>query len=194
MPFITEEIFCRLQSEEESIMISDWPVSKEAWNFAEDETAVETIKEAVKGIRTVRTGLNVPPSRKTTVVVVSEDAKTRVIFENSKVFFATLGHAGEVLVQADKAGIGEDAVSAVIPSATIYIPLAELVDLEKERERLKKEQERLTGELNRVNGMLANERFLSKAPESKIQEERDKRDKYTAMMEQVTERLKAIGE
>lgn len=97
-------------------------------------------------------------------------------------------------MQADKAGIGEDAVSAVIPSATIYIPLAELVDLEKERERLKKEQERLTGELNRVNGMLANERFLSKAPESKIQEERDKRDKYTAMMEQVTERLKAIGE
>ncbi len=194
MPFITEEIFLRLQSEEESIMISSWPVWNEAWSFPEDEAAVETIKEAVKGIRTVRTDLNVPPSRKTTVVVVSEEEGTRAIFENSKVFFATLAHAGEVQVQSDKAGIGEDAVSAVVPSATIYMPLAELVDLEKERERLKKEQERLAGELKRVNGMLANERFLSKAPESKIQEEQEKRAKYTAMMEQVTERLMAMGE
>ena len=175
-------------------MISSWPVWNEAWSFPEDEAAVETIKEAVKGIRTVRTDLNVPPSRKTTVVVVSEEEGTRAIFENSKVFFATLAHAGEVQVQSDKAGIGEDAVSAVVPSATIYMPLAELVDLEKERERLKKEQERLAGELKRVNGMLANERFLSKAPESKIQEEQEKRAKYTAMMEQVTERLKAMGE
>ena len=189
MPFITEEIFCTLQSEEESIMISKWPEFTKEWHFAEDEAAVEMIKEAVRGIRNVRTGMNVPPSKKAKVFVVSESENVRNTFENGKVFFATLGSASEVTVQADRSGIDEDAVSAVLPEAVIYMPFAELVDIDKEIERLQKEEQRLTKELARVNGMLSNERFMSKAPESKVAEERAKLEKYSQMMDQVKERL-----
>ncbi|MBO5227677.1 MAG: valine--tRNA ligase [Lachnospiraceae bacterium] len=189
MPFVTEEIFCTLQDAEESILISSWPAFKEEWNFAADEKAVETIKEAVRGIRAVRTELNVAPSKKAKVFVVSEQEEVRSIFETGKVFFATLGYASEVTIQSDKAGIDDDAVSTVIPAATIYMPFAELVDIEKEIERLEKEKVRLEGELKRVNGMLSNEKFVSKAPEAKIAEEKAKLEKYTNMMEQVTERL-----
>ena len=189
MPFITEEIFCTLQSEEESIMISKWPEFIEEWHFAEDEAAVEMIKEAVRGIRNVRTGMNVPPSKKAKVFVVSESENVRNTFENGKVFFATLGSASEVTVQADRSGIDEDAVSAVLPEAVIYMPFAELVDIDKEIERLQKEEQRLTKELARVNGMLSNERFMSKAPESKVAEDRAKLEKYSQMMDQVKERL-----
>ena len=189
MPFITEEIFCTLCPEEESIMISSWPEFKTEWDFKADEEAVEIIKEAVRSIRNVRTGMNVPPSKKAKVFVVSEDEAVRKVFENGKVFFASLGYASEVLVQADKEGIDEDAVSAVTGKAVIYMPFAELVDIEKEIERLKKEEAKLTKELARVNGMLGNERFISKAPEAKIAEEREKLEKYTNMMEQVKQRL-----
>ena len=192
MPFISEEIFCNL-SGEESIMISSWPEYREDWNFEKEEHAVEMIKEAVRAIRNVRSSMNVPNSKKATVYVVAADAGVREIFENGKVFFATLGHAGEVVIQADKTGIADDAVSALTAAAAIYMPLAELVDVEKEIERLKKEEERLTKELARVNGMLGNEKFVSRAPEAKIQEERKKLEKYTQMMDQVKERLAQLG-
>ena len=189
IPFITEEIFCNLQDEEESIMVSQWPVFKEEWSFEKEEHAVETMKEAVRAIRNVRTSMNVPPSKKAKVYVVSENEELLQIFEHSKVFFATLGYASEVFLQKDKTGIAEDAVSAVIPQAAIYMPFAELVDIAKEIERLEKEEERLTKELARVNGMLANEKFVSKAPATKIEEEKAKQAKYSQMMEQVKERL-----
>ena len=189
MPFITEEIFCNLQDEEESIMISDWPVYKEEFNFPVEENAIETIKEAVRGIRNTRTSMNVAPSRKAKVYVVSTDEALRNIFKNGKVFFASLGYASEVIIQDNKDGIDSDAVSVVIPNGTIYMPFAELVDIAKEIERLENEEKRLAGELARVNGMLSNERFVSKAPAAKIQEEKDKLEKYTQMMEQVKERL-----
>lgn len=189
MPFVTEEIFCTFQNDEESIMISKWPEYKEEWHFKDEEESVETIKEAVRGIRNTRASMNVPPSRKAQVFVVSEDEKVRKIFETGKVFFATLSYAGEVLVQADKAGIDEDAVSVVIPNATIYMPFAELVDIDKEIGRLKKEEEKLNKELARVNGMLSNEKFISKAPESKINEEKEKKARYETMMEQVKAQL-----
>ena len=189
IPFITEEIFCNLQDEKESIMVSQWPVFKEEWSFEKEEHAVETMKEAVRAIRNVRTSMNVPPSKKAKVYVVSENEELLQIFEHSKVFFATLGYASEVFLQKDKTGIAEDAVSAVIPQAAIYMPFAELVDIAKEIERLEKEEERLTKELARVNGMLANEKFVSKAPAAKIEEEKAKQAKYSQMMEQVKERL-----
>lgn len=189
MPFITEEIFCNLQEEEPSIMISAWPEYREAWNFATEEHAVETIKEAVRGIRNVRTSMNVPPSKKAKVYVVSENQELLDIFEHSRVFFATLGYASEVCIQKDKTGIAEDAVSAVIPQAAIYMPFAELVDISKEIQRLEKEEERLEKELARVTGMLSNEKFVSKAPEAKIAEEKAKQEKYAQMMEQVKTRL-----
>jgi len=194
MPFVTEEIFCTLQEmlgqqESESIMIAEWPLYNEEYEYTKEAEAVEIIKEAVKGIRNVRTEMNVPPSRKATVIVVSESEKIQNIFTDSKIFFATLGYASEILVQKDKAGIPEDAVSTVIAGAVIYIPFADLVDIEKEIERLQKEKERLEGELKRVNGMLSNQSFVSKAPESKLIEERAKLDKYTEMLKQVMDRL-----
>ena len=188
MPFITEEIFCNL-SDEESIMISSWPVFKEEWNFKDEEKAVETIKEAVRGIRNTRTGMNVPPSRKAKVYVVTQDDAVAEIFIKGKVFFTTLAYASDVTIQSDKSGIDDDAVAVLIPKASLYIPFAELVDIEKEIERLKSEEKRLEGELKRVNGMLGNEKFVSKAPAAKIQEEKDKLEKYTLMMQQVKERL-----
>ncbi len=191
MPFITEEIFCNL-SDEESIMISKWPEYKEEWNFAKEEKAVETIKEAVRGIRNSRTGMNVPPSRKAKVFVVSDDEQVRDIFEKGKVFFTTLAYASEVVIQSDKSGIDEDAVAVLIPNATVYMPFSDLVDIDKEIERLKNEEKKLEGELKRVNGMLSNGKFISKAPEAKINEEKEKLSKYTTMMEQVKERLKTL--
>ena len=194
MPFITEEIYCTLQEmtgikEKGSIMISSWPTFNPDQDFAKDTESIEIIKAAVKGIRNVRSEMNVPPSRKATVLVVSDNERIREIFTESKVFFATLGFASEVIVQTDKSGISEDAVSTIIPEAQIYIPFADLVDLDKEIERLTKEKARLEGELKRVNGMLANPNFVSKALDSKIAEEKAKLKKYTDMMEQVTERL-----
>ena len=189
MPFITEEIFCSLQSSEESIMVSRWPEYTPERSFPKEEKDIEVIKEAVRGIRGIRTEMNVAPGRKAGVYVVSENEDIRATFTEGKLFFASLAGASEVTVQRDKAGIPEDAVSVVIAGATIYIPFAELVDIAQEIERLTKEQKRLEGELARVNGMLSNERFLSKAPEAKIAEEKEKLAKYTQMMEQVKERL-----
>lgn len=198
MPFITEEIFCTLQEmtgivEAKSIMIAKWPEYKKEYSFDKEEEAVEMIKTAVKGIRNVRTDMNVAPSRKAKVIVVSDNDKIRNIFTESQIFFGTLGFASEVLVQKDKAGVPEDAVSTVIPGAVIYIPFADLVDIDKEIERLTKEKERLTGELKRVNGMLANENFVKKAPESKIEEEKAKLANYNDMMKQVRERLEQLS-
>ena len=188
MPFITEEIFCNL-SDEESVMISSWPEYKEEWDFAKEERAVETIKEAVRGIRNTRAGMNVPPSRKAKVYVVTDDKETEEIFLAGKVFFTTLAYASEVNIQNDKSGIDDDAVAVLIPKAAVYMPFAELVDVEKEIERLRGEQKRLEGELKRVKGMLGNENFVSKAPAAKIEEEKAKLEKYTVMMEQVQDRL-----
>ena len=189
MPFISEEIFCNLQEEEETIMVSQWPVYRDDWNFAKEEQSTETIKEAVRAIRGVRSSMNVPPSKKATVYVVSEDAGLLQIFEHSKSFFAALGYAGEVILQENKEGIADDAVSAVIHKAVIYMPFADLVDIEKEIERLRGEEKRLAGELARSRGMLGNEKFVNRAPEAKIAEERAKLEKYEQMMEQVKIRL-----
>lgn len=205
MPFITEEIYCTIRSmeedacgeaissEEESIMISAWPKYREDRAFAKEEKDIEIIKEAVRGIRNVRNEMNVAPSRRAAVYVVSEDQGILHTFTEGKLFFASLAYASDVTIQKDKSGIAQDAVSVVIPGATLYIPFAELVDIAQEVERLKKEKKRLEGELARVNGMLSNERFISKAPESKIAEEKEKLTKYTRMMEQVETRLAQLG-
>ena len=192
MPFITEEIYCTLNPDEDSIMIAAWPKETEDFAYAEDEAAVEMMKEAVRSIRGVRTSMNVPPSKKASVFVVTEDAAVQETFRNGAVFFGTLAGASEVHVQADKAGIADDAVSAVIPQATIYIPFAELVDLEKEIARLEKEEERLTKEIARSNGMLGNPNFINKAPEAKVQAEKEKLANYQQMMEQVQTRLEQL--
>ncbi len=189
MPFITEEIFCTMQDEEESIMISEWPVYKEEWNFAQDEKAIETIKEAVRGIRNVRTQMNVAPSRKAKVFVVSDKEEVLDIFRTGKLFFESLAYASESVCQTGKDGIADDAVSVVLADATVYIPFSDLVDLAAEIERLTKEQKKLEGELKRSQNMLSNEKFLAKAPAEKIAEEKEKQLKYQQTYDQIKERL-----
>ncbi len=199
MPFVTEEIFCTLKEaegileENESVMVSKWPVYRDEFSFEKKVTAIEMIKEAVKGIRDVRTSMNVAPSRKAEVFVVSAEKSVREIFEENKKFFAVLGYASEVIVKENREGIADDAVSAVLPKAVVYIPFAELVDIDKELERLAREKDRLTGEIKRCEGMLANEKFISKAPESKINEEKGKLENYRNMMAKVEERIKALS-
>lgn len=174
-------------------MISDWPAVSGELMFAAEENAIETIKNAVRNIRNLRAEMNVAPSRKAKVFVVSGNETVRQIFENSKVFFATLGYASEVEIRDNRNGIAEDAVSTVIPDAVIYIPFAELVDIEKETERLKKEENRLLGEIKRCEGMLGNEKFVQKAPKAKIDEEKEKLATYRQMLEQVKERIETIN-
>lgn len=192
MPFITEEIFCTIQNEEESIMISKWPEYSEDRAFPAEEKAIETIKEAVRGIRNIRTEMNVAKARKAQVYIVADDEETCKVLEGSRDAYEHMIYASELFVQMDKTGVEDNAVSVVIPKATIYMPLADLVDFEKEKERLTKEKKRLEGELKRVNGMLNNEKFMSKAPEAKVAEEKAKLEKYTSMMAKVEEELKAL--
>ena len=192
MPFVTEEIYSKLVPEEESLMMSEWPVYEEEWNFPVDENIVDHYKEIIRGIRNVRAEMNVPNSRKATAFVVCED-------EGLGAGLALLGHAAqnmaalnELVIQKDKSGIADDAVSIVVPDATVYLPLEELIDFEQEIERLTKEEARLTKEIARSNGMLNNEKFVSKAPAAKVQEERDKLETYQQMMAQVKERLEGL--
>jgi len=189
LPFVTEEIYMNLNEDEESIMISPWPVYEERFAFDAEEREVEAIKEAVRAIRAVRTSMNVAPGRQAAVYVVSEDGELLQSFARAKDFFSMLARASEVYLQKDKAGIGDDAVSCVIPGANIYIPFADLVDVDKELARLTKEQERLEGEIRRSGGMLSNERFVKKAPEAKVAAEREKLAKYEQMLRQVEEQL-----
>ncbi len=189
MPFISEEIYCTLYPGEESIMIASWPEARAEFTFPEEVSFISHVKDMVRGIRNIRAEMNVPQSKKTHVFVVTENEGLGAMFSSHKDVYQKLAGAGAVSVQADKAGIGEDAVSVVIPDAVVYMPLEDLVDKEKEKERLLKEEQRLTKEIARSNGMLKNERFLAKAPAAKVEEEKAKLEKYSQMMAQVKERL-----
>ena len=173
-------------------MLSKWPEYKDEWNFPAEEAAIEHCKDLVKAVRNVRTQMDVPPSRKAKLVIVSENEAVREVFEDNKEVYVNLAFTSEIVVQADKNGVGEDAVSAVIPDAVVYLPLEDLVDFEKEKERLLKEKDRLEKELERSRKMLGNEKFVSKAPAAKIQEEKDKQAKYEQMMAQVLQRLEQM--
>ena len=193
MPFITEEIFLGLQDEEETIMLSSWPTFTADWDFKSEEEEISLIKEAVRNIRNLRSEMNVPPSRKAKVFVVTEDEKVATTFESGKVFFAVLGYASEVVIQKDQTGIDADAVSVVIPNATVYMPFADLVDIEKELERLAKEKAKLESEVERVNKKLANEGFVAKAPAKLLEEEKAKKEKYETMLQAVVERIASLS-
>lgn len=193
MPFITEEIYRTIEEEGGSIMVSDWPVFNEAWQFSYEETSISIIKEAVRNIRNARAQMNVPPSRKSKVFVVTEDPEIIEIFEEGRVFFATLAYANEVLIQHHKEGIDEDAVSVVIPNATIYMPFSELVDVAMEVKRLEGEVAKLEKEVARVNGKLNNQGFIAKAPEDVVNSEREKLEKYTQMLENVRSQLQRFS-
>ena len=189
MPFITEEIYCSLNPEEETIMTSAWPeYEKKAYDEKAEEVYARA-KEIVKGMRAVRKDMDVPNSKKATLYIVSTKAPVRILFEENTSLYQTLCNANAVKVQKDNKGIDEKSVSFVIADATCFVPLAELVDMDKERERLEKEQKRLEGELKRSKGMLSNEKFLAKAPKAKVDEEKAKLEKYEQMMTDVKKRL-----
>lgn len=189
MPFITEEIYCTLHPEADSIMISAWPTFTEDRVDAAAEEAMTRVMDLIKGLRNVRNEMNVPPSRKAELYIVSEVEAVRDTFASLVPTYKTLAMASLVKTQADKTGIADDAVSVVIPDATVFMPLSDLVDMEKEKERLEKEEKRLQGELKRSHGMLNNERFLSKAPAKKVLEEKEKLAKYEQMLFDVQARL-----
>ena len=189
IPFVTEEIYGYLETGEETIMRSDWPVPDPALDFPEEEQRIAWAKDIVKAVRQIRVDMQVAPSKKVHLSLVSEDAKVRGSLEKSGGFIRSLANASGLAVQADKAGIPSDAISAVTPAATLFIPVDELVDKAKEIDRLTGELKRLTGELARSRSMLGNERFLSKAPQAKIDEEKAKLEKYEKMFREVEERL-----
>ncbi len=188
MPFITEEIWRYLPHEGETIMTATWPEYCEEHNFAEAEKQMSVIMEAIKSIRNIRAEMNVAPSRKAKMFVVTSNVNT---FVQGKVFFEKLAGASEVFVKADKREVPENAVSVVVEAAEFFIPLDDLVDKEKEIERLTKEKEKLEQELKRVNGKLNNPGFVAKAPENVIEAERQKGKKYADMLEKVVERIQS---
>ena len=192
MPFITEEIFCSLNPDAPSIMIAQWPEFAEEKKDLQAENILSRAKDLVRGMRTVRKDMNVPPSKKATLIITSSDEKVRKLFAENTGIYAGLAGAGEVKVQEGTEGVDETAVSFIIPDTTVYIPLNELVDLAKEKERLLKEQKRLEGELKRSRAMLSNEKFLSKAPEAKVAEEKEKLAQYEQMMADVSARLEQM--
>ena len=186
MPFITEEIWQALPHDGESIMISEWPKYNKALVNTEAEQDMSVIMEAIKGVRNVKNEMNVPPSKKIKFFVVTKEEE---LFRQATAFLEKLASASEVDIRADKAGIPENVVSVVNSKAEILLPLDELVDKEKELERLTREKAKLEGEIKRVEGKLSNKGFTDKAPASVVEEERQKGEKYKAMLEKVLESL-----
>ena len=193
MPFITEEIYSALVPEEESLMMSSWPKYTEELCFPADENVMEHVKAITRGIRNMRSEMDVPNSRKTKVYIICGDAAICEGIESFKESVKPLMMANDIIIRPTKEGVDDNAVSIVVPDAVVYLPLDELVDLEQERERLTKEEERLNKEIRRAEGMLSNEKFVSKAPAAKVQEERDKLEKYTQMLAQVKERMAGLN-
>ncbi len=190
MPFITEKIYTKLYNEDESIMISNWPKYEEKYNFKDEEQKIEKIKEIIIGIRNIRNNMNVHPSKKSKLVFVTEEYKN--VIENSKTFLEKLGFANEIIVQNDKAGIDSNAISILLDGIETYIPFEELVDLEAEKQRLQEEKQKLIYEVERCEKMLSNPGFVNKAPEVKVNAEKEKLEKYKAMLENTEERLKKL--
>lgn len=192
MPFVTEEIYSKLIPQEESLMMSDWPQYKKEWEFPHAENVVEHLKLLASGVRNIRAEMNVPAGRKIKIYVVSQEQELLTGFQMLKDAVLRLANASDFIVQQDKTGIAEDAISVVVPDATAYLPLEDMIDFAQEIERLTKEEARLTKEIARSNGMLGNEKFVSKAPAAKVQEEREKLEKYEQMMAQVKDRLASL--
>ncbi len=191
MPFITEEIYTHLSTETESITIATWPTYDEALNNEKAEKDMTFIMEAIRSLRNLRAEMNVPPSRKAKVMAyASEEAKDAFI--NGGAYLEKLASASEVTFLDNKDNLDNNLVSVVVKGGELFLPLLDLVDREKELERLNKEKTKLEGEILRVEKKLSNERFVSKAPEAVVNEERAKGVKYKEMLEAVLERIEAL--
>ncbi|MCD3193888.1 valine--tRNA ligase [Clostridium botulinum C] len=190
MPFITEEIYTNLPNAEETIVTSAWPVYSEELSDSKTEEQMNYIIEAIKSLRNVRAEMNVPPSRKAKVAIYATEG--RDAFEEGKVYFEKLASASEVVFIDSKEDAPENSVAAVTKGAEMFMPLLDLVDVEKELERLNKEKEKLQKEIERVEKKLSNEKFVSKAPEAVVNEEKEKGKKYKEMYEAVLQRIDSL--
>lgn len=191
MPFITEEIYTHLPTVEGSIVVAQFPHYDETDNMAKEEEMMNLTMDGIRNIRNVRAEMNVPPSKKAKVIIVPTADKKEAM-EAGLDYFVTLASASTVEIVEDETNIPEDAVSVVIDGVKIFIPLDELVDFTKELDRLNKEKAKLEGEIKRVNGKLSNQGFLAKAPESLVNEEKAKKEKFEEMMKSVIERIENI--
>ncbi len=187
MPFITEEIWRHLPHEGESIVISEYPVFRDDLVFEKDEKDMRLIMDAISAVRNRRSEMNVPPSKKAKVIIVTDMPE---VFSKGSIFFEKLASASETVITADKSGIDENAVLVVVDGAEIFIPLDELVDRKQELERLEAEKKKLEGEIKRVEGKLSNQGFVSKAPAKVVEEERAKGEKYRGMLEKVLQSIR----
>ncbi|KEH99549.1 valine--tRNA ligase [Clostridium botulinum] len=190
MPFITEEIYTNLPNAEETIVTSAWPVYNEELSDSKTEEQMNYIIEAIKSLRNVRAEMNVPPSRKAKVAIYATEG--RDAFEEGRVYFEKLASASEVTFIDSKENAPENSVAAVTKGAEMFMPLLDLVDVEKELERLNKEKEKLQKEIERVEKKLSNEKFVSKAPEAVVNEEKEKGKKYKEMYEAVLQRIDSL--
>jgi len=191
-PFVTEEIFLTVQNAEETIMLSDWPKYDENTKFAIESEETQIVKDAIKAIRNVRLQMNVPVSRKVKMFVVTTDERIRGVFSSAQSYIKMLAASSEIIVQENMSEISEGAVSIVIPQGVIYLPMDELVDTEKELERLEGEAKKMLSEIERAEKKLANEGFVKKAPQSLIDEEKSKIEKYREMLEAAREQIDRI--
>ncbi|QGU94938.1 valine--tRNA ligase [Clostridium bovifaecis] len=190
MPYITEEIYTNLPNAEKTIVTASWPSYEEELKDDKTEEQMNYIIEAIKSLRNVRAEMNVPPSRKAKVTIYASEG--REAFEEGKTYFEKLASASEVAFANSKDEVPENSVSTVTKGAEIFMPLLDLVDIEKELERLNKEKEKLEKEIDRVEKKLANEKFISKAPEAVVNEEKEKGKKYKEMYEAVIERISSL--
>ena len=186
MPFITEEIYMNLKHNDESIMISEWPKYDTKNDYSAEIDEIELIKEIIKGVRNIRANMNVAPSKKASLIFVTGNGKA---IEEGSGFIEKLASADKVIVQSDKTGIQDNAISLAVPGVQIYIPFDELVNIEEEIARLEKEKLTYENEIKRVEKMLSNEGFIAKAPASKIEEEKAKKTKYEELLKQTVERI-----
>ena len=185
MPFITEEIWQSLPHEGDSIMISKWPVYNEEFCFENQESIMENVIDAIKAIRNRRAEMNVAPSKKSKIYIKT---KLKDAFEQGKAYIARLAYGESVEICED---MNFDNMAAVISGgAEIYMPLGDLINFEEEIQRLNKEKERLLSEIDRVDKKLSNEKFVLKAPEKVVEEEKLKKIKYQSMLDSVCEALK----
>ena len=186
MPFITEEIWQHLPHQGETIMRTKWPKFRDDLVFPQEDREMTMIMDAIKAIRNIRATMNVPPSRKATVYVKTQEKE---LFGKGEVFFAKLASASGIVLIDGEDSLPDNCVSVVSDGATMYLPVGELIDIEKERQRLTKEMQNLENEVKRVESKLSNQGFLSKAPEKLVEEERQKGARYREMLEKVRESL-----
>ena len=192
MPFITEEIYSHLITNDESIMISKWPQFRDETLYPEEERYMRLIMDSIRGIRNRRLEMNVPAGRKAKAIFVSSDSGLADVIEREAPTFKRLAALSDVTVQSDKTGVAADSVAIVVEGLEVFLPLEDLIDMEKEIERLNKEKDSLEMELDRVDKKLGNEGFVAKAPPAVIEAERGKQTKYREMYNKVIERLETI--